>query len=209
MTKFVSLVILTAFFMLTLFSIQSLTAIEIALEAELGEMQAPAQVSKDKDASRGEYIGVPEGGGSHNGWVDYEFEYPMNATYWIAGKVIAPDGGSDSFYVTFDGEDKGDVNGANVWDTQQGPTWHWDMVMGRNLADPRPFELKKGKHTLRIWMREDGTKLDCLFISTDRNAAPREPTDKDVKLQKAGKGARYVEPKSKLTSTWGMIKNAY
>ena len=77
------------------------------------------------------------------------------------------------------------------------------MVMGRNLADPRPFDLKKGKHTLRMWIREDGTMLD-LFIITPKDNYPMNDT--------AAMDTTYatpVEPKGKLTVTWSSIKSGY
>ena len=62
---------------------------------------------------------MPEGGGSHSGLVEYQIYFPEDGTYYIYGRVIAPDGGSDSFYVTWDAEDKCDQNGTNVWDVGQ------------------------------------------------------------------------------------------
>ena len=183
-------------------------SLEYAFEAELGKIVAPIKADKDKNASNGQFISAPAGVGNFVGAVEFKILIPKRTKYYIWGKVIATDGGNDSFFVTWDGEDKGDNNGVNVWDTAQGAAWQWDMVMGRGHSDPKAFELKPGEHVLTMWGREDDTKLDCLFISDSLKADPREPTKKEIASQKPDSviGALAVEATGKLATTWGEIK---
>lgn len=183
-------------------------SVEYAFEAELGKIVAPMKAATDKKASNGQFVSPPAGVGNFVGAVEFKIFIPKQAEYYIWGKVIATDGGNDSYFVTWDGEAKGDNNGVNVWDTAQGAAWQWDMVMGRGHSDPKAFELKPGEHVLTMWGREDDTKLDCLFISDSRKAEPREPTKKEIADQKPDSviGALAVEATGKLATTWGEIK---
>ena len=183
-------------------------AVELAFEAELGKIEAPIEADKDKKASNSQYASPPPGAGNFVGSIEYRILIPKQTKYYIWGRVIAPHGGNDSYFVTWDGEDRGENDGVNVWDTVQTVTWQWDMVMGRGHSDPKAFELTRGEHTLRMWGREAGTKLDCLFISDNQKAVPRQPTQKEIANQKPDSviGGLAVDPIGKLAATWGEIK---
>jgi hypothetical protein len=183
-------------------------SVEYAFEAELGKIIAPIKADKDKNASNGQFVSAPAGVGNFVGAVEFKILIPKKADYYIWGKVIGTDGGNDSYFVTWDGESKGDNNGVNVWDTTITAAWQWDMVMGRGHSDPKAFELKPGEHVLTIWGREDDTKLDCLFMSDDQKAVPREPSKKEIASQKPNSviGGLAVEATGKLATTWGEIK---
>jgi hypothetical protein len=64
-----------------------------------------------------------------------------------------------------------------LWDTfREGEDiWVWDQVSDRRIADPVIFTLDAGIHTLVIKQREDGTKLDSIFITNDRAYDPLGP----------------------------------
>ena len=179
---------------------------ELAFEAEdFDEIGLPMQVVEDEDVSGGKYIKSPNG---RAGWAEYEIEIPDDGTYYMWGMVQEHDGVTDSFFITFDLDDRGDDNDTNEnsWDLG-GPAdvWVWDPVSGRGLGgDPRVFELDVGTHTLRVWTRENESWLDCIYMSTDRNALPvlasefqgRERTSAPKSVTHAGKAA----------TIWGRIK---
>ena len=99
------LVILTVF----LCSIVKLNAeVEIALEAELAnEIVEPMVISDEKvgkDASDEKFIwmkGDPATGGGGRGYAEFIINIPQPDTYALWGHVIAWDGNSDSFWVTW------------------------------------------------------------------------------------------------------------
>ena len=96
------LIILTAF----LCGIVGLRAeVEIALEAELAdEIVAPMIITEDKNASDGKFIwddGEPLTGGGGAGYAEFIINIPEPGDYALWGHVIAWDGNSDSFWVTW------------------------------------------------------------------------------------------------------------
>ncbi len=96
----------------------------------------------------------------------YEIEIAQAGEYVLWGRVIAPTGEDDSFYVQMDdGED-------NVWDVSQGSSWHWDQANNRGVADPVIFLLTAGHHALKIKAREDGTKIDKLLLIDNMEFVP-------------------------------------
>ena len=209
--------------------------VTIALEAELAnEIQPPMVVGVPEDAkkqggpkpdepSRGKFIwmpGPPATGGGGQGYAKFIVNIPKKDKYAIWGRVIAWDGNSDSFWVTVVPPDPEDQNPQQTQDThyrwavQQGNTWHWDRV--NQWLDggtfERTWELPEGEVTITIWVREDATMLDCLFITNNadaidpNSAGVREPTDEDVQYQLTG-GKFAVSPKGKLATTWARIKS--
>ena len=120
---------------ISLFSFVSINGkeIEIALEAELAQkIQAPIIVDDDdvgKDASDGKFIwmeGKPATGGGGKGWAEFSINLPESGKYALWGHVIAWDGNSDSFWVTWQPADPDEDAQAtqNVqfrWGVQQKP----------------------------------------------------------------------------------------
>ncbi|GIX06678.1 MAG: hypothetical protein KatS3mg115_1081 [Candidatus Poribacteria bacterium] len=200
--------------------------VEIALEAEFAnEIVPPMTVAvpddvkdfgpKPPDPSRGQFIwapGAPATGGGGAGYARFIVEIPKEDTYAIWGRVIAWDGNSDSFWVTVTPPDE-DPNPQQSqdthfrWATQQGPDWHWDRV--NQWLDGGTFErewdLPKGEVVITIWVREDATMLDALYIvnDTSNNVVPRLPTDQEVERQQ---GKLAVDPRGKLATTWAALK---
>ena len=180
---------------------------ELAFEAEgFDEVLAPMQIGEDEDASGGKYIKSPAG---RAGWAEYVIEIPDDADYYMWGMGQRIDGVTDSFFVTFNLDDRGadDAENENTWDMDDAPVaaWGWDPVNGRGMGgDPRVFELAKGEHVLRIWTRENEAWLDCIFMSTDMNATPIRASEFEGR-------DRLGEPEAvtymgKIAATWGQIK---
>lgn len=134
----------------------------IGIEAEAGSLTWPMRKSSETSASGGTQIWVPNGGGV-GGSARYAFQAPKTATYYVWGRVYAPSGGDDSFYVSMDG------SARTRWDTPRavGGAWQWGRV-------PTPYELTRGAHTLVMDQREDGTALDRIVITDDATWQPLE-----------------------------------
>ncbi|GIX06679.1 MAG: hypothetical protein KatS3mg115_1082 [Candidatus Poribacteria bacterium] len=203
--------------------------VEIALEAELAsEIVAPMVVATADDAaqfgprptdpSRGQFIwapGPPATGGGGAGYARWIVEIPKEDVYAIWGRVVAWDGNSDSFWVTVSPPDE-DPNPQQSqdthfrWSVTNGPDWHWDRIdqwldAGTFL---REWELPQGEVVITIWVREDATMLDALFITNNLSpdvalVNPRLPTDEEVEKQLGGLAVR---PAGKLTTAWGQLK---
>ena len=136
------------------------------------------------------------------------------------GRVIAWDGNSDSFWVTWqpthpDEDPQVTQNTQFRWGVAQAPAWHWDRL--NHWLDGGTFDrewefAQAGETVLRIGVREDATKLDTLFLTSnvkaadEGSAAVRLPDDKDRQIQIEGLA---VNPKNKAATTWGRLKGAY
>ncbi|RKU37319.1 hypothetical protein C6496_09495 [Candidatus Poribacteria bacterium] len=189
---------------------------ERAIEAEMADaIEAPMIIDDDADASGGQFIwmeGPPLAGGGGEGWAEYVLPIPEAGTYALWGKVIAWDGNSDSFWVTWQPADP-DENAQETqntefrWGVGQGEEWHWDRI--NHWLDggtfEREWELEAGETTLRIAVREDATMLDVIFITDnlsedEAEVGPRDPIPSDSLVP--------VEPQDKLATTWGKLKAA-
>jgi arylsulfatase A-like enzyme len=141
------------------------------LEAEHADtIIAPFKVADDNNASNGKFIYVPDGKGeklpSSGTMATYRVTVEQPGTYLLWGRVSAASGRDDSFLVQVD-------SGFNsLWDVTFGKSWHWDMVSNRYGDDPVNFHLKEGVHTIKILLREDGTKIDKLLLTNDTGLVP-------------------------------------
>jgi hypothetical protein len=137
------------------------TAVKLWIEAEAGDVMAPMAIADDETASAGGYIWTPEGTGNFywlsekSGYAEYNFNVPVSGNYFIWARQISNDGTSDSFFVSVDGQP------AFPWHIERGEqdVWTWD-----NIND-EPLNFSAGTHVLKIYQREDGTKLDRLLIT--------------------------------------------
>jgi len=125
------------------------------------EIVEPMVTEDDPAASGGKYLL-----GNGKGYAVFDIMIPEDGDYIIWGRVLAKDGGSDSFYV---GVNVDDPN--NAWDTPHGG-WTWDRVSNRGGDDPVIFEMSQGKNSITIKTREANTKLDKIFLTTSSSARP-------------------------------------
>ena len=190
---------------------------DFAFEAENADtIEAPMEVADDDLASNGKYVWVEGAAASsdrdHQGWVEFVINLPEAGTYALWGKVIAWDGNSDSYWVTWQPADPDEdaqqtQNTEFRWSVVHGNEWHWDRI--NHWLDggtfEREWELPAGETTLRVAGREDATKLDVIFITDnlsedEAEVNPRNPGPEDQL-------ATPVEPKEKLAVTWGKLKS--
>lgn len=100
--------------------------------------------------------------------LDYTVNFPAIGTYqvWLRGKAMGDIKNSDSVHLGLDGKAVNDSNGIGGF----GLPYRWTNGNGLatiNITDP-------GVHTLNLWMREDGLKLDSLFVTSDLTLRPTE-----------------------------------
>ncbi|MEJ2157364.1 MAG: hypothetical protein P8X96_18700 [Desulfobacteraceae bacterium] len=156
--------------------------VNIWIEAEEGDIAVPMEIAGSPDASAEGYIWAPEGSGKFykpsddGGRAEYRFDIPSDGSYVVWGRVLATDGGSDSFYVSVDGSDQ------LAWHTKQSENdrWTWDVVSlrrandDRNASNPLVHHLKAGTHTITFEQREDGTRLDRILVTNQLNLTAAE-----------------------------------
>jgi len=132
------------------------------------------EIGQDENASNSAYIYTPDTPNSsmnHIGTAEYNFEIEEAGVYKVTGRVLALTPDSDSVYITID----------NLpwyeWDMVRSTDWIWTVATQRRPSGSASFreaidltfELKAGKHTLKIRNREDGTMLDVLVMQRLQN----------------------------------------
>ena len=108
----------------------------------------------------------------------YKVNISQVGEYVLWGRVQARDGRNNSFFVQIDD------NEDNLWEIEIGDLWHWDKVSHRVIRFGRydsmhsvRFLLLPGTHTIKVKLREDGTKLDKLLLTNDTNFVPQGKGD--------------------------------
>ena len=141
-----------------------------AWEAEKGVVVSNMAIGKDELASEGQYVWAPgevgaRGGG--NGHVTWLLDVKTAGTYYLWGCFSAPTPEDDSFILraSIDGQDAAFIDAEWHIQTTDGQAFQWRQFKN-------PLELPKGKIRLRLKTREDGTKVDRLFLTQDANDTP-------------------------------------
>ncbi|HKK61267.1 MAG TPA: GDSL-type esterase/lipase family protein [Bacteroidales bacterium] len=136
------------------------------LEAECGSVGSLWNTSDDEGASNGQYLTIEPGNNStgaapadSSGLLSYTFSIDQVGTYMLYARLICPSPNDDSFWIKMD-------NGSfAMWNNIDAPSWQW-FEFGSG------FSLLEGEHTLTIGFREDGAKLDKLWITNKRSDLP-------------------------------------
>jgi arylsulfatase A-like enzyme len=149
-------------------------AVYLWLEAEHADtIISPLEIASDEDASKGQYLYTPNGTGNHYTpspvMATYTVTISQPGVYIMWGNVVVTDKRDNSFFMQVD--DGPDY----LWEIEPGKTWHWDQVNDhRNELDPIMFYLTSGMHTIKMKVREDGTKLDRMLFTNDQTFVPRD-----------------------------------
>ena len=148
----------------------------IRIEAEDGIIEGNSFiVDNASNTSGGSYINTVAGE-SDTSTVVYDFYIDQDGIYKIWGRVLAPSGTEDSFFIQVD-----DFNEIlwDVWQGNQKSAWDWDLVSSRGsgsvktpAVDPYEINLNKGFHKLILRNRDINTKLDRLIITRDLTFQP-------------------------------------
>ncbi|HET6567949.1 MAG TPA: M56 family metallopeptidase [Rhodothermales bacterium] len=138
------------------------------LEAERTQTPAAIQVEPDPDASGAAYVAVQAGRKSmeappQGGRLAYRFTATRSGLYVVWARVLAPDDGSNSFWLRMDRGEWVRWNGI-----RNGKHWRWSTVRDADYGmETMQFELPAGAHTLELAYREDGIRLDRLLVTND------------------------------------------
>jgi hypothetical protein len=144
-----------------------------------GTITSPMMIKDDPAASGGSYMAVAAGNespsnapaSSTEGVAKYTFSISDTGTYRIWARVSVANDGDDSFWVRM-----GTSGSWIKWNgIQVGTAYHWVLVKPEG-GSPSTFALTADvDNELQIAYREDGTRLDALFITNDTAFAPNAP----------------------------------
>jgi uncharacterized repeat protein (TIGR03806 family) len=133
----------------------------------------------DATAPHGQYLWLPDAAYPNNydppvktqHRAEYTFVLPHAGQWMIRGLIHSADGSSDSFWMELDGNQA--TGTVYLWDTAPvGTTYMWDYMNNRTpLTDPVVLNLAAGTHTVTVFGRDDGTRLDRLEFESIRPLA--------------------------------------
>jgi hypothetical protein len=134
-------------------------------------------VVTDAAAPHGQYLWLPDAAYPDNfnapvktqHRAEYQFLVPHAGQWLLRGLVQSSDTSSDSFWVEIDGNQALGI--VYLWDTAPiGTAYAWDYLNNRTPAtDPVELTLSAGTHTVTIYGRDDGTRLDRLELESIRS----------------------------------------
>lgn len=101
--------------------------------------------------------------------LEYTINFTTPGTYYVWVRAFANDSGANSLHLGLDGVEIG--TGRNVSWSQTG-AWAWTRRVENGTAQITVSA--PGQHTLNVWMREDGARLDRLVLTTDPNYTPTD-----------------------------------
>lgn len=146
-------------------AIQIIESNGVWLEAEYGTVGSLWETLQDENASNTTYVSVLSGNNSNNsaptdasGWLQYTFDIKESGTYNLFTRVICPTSNDDSFWFKMNNETFYSWNGIG-----NNSSWTWYQL-------PKSYNLAAGIHRLTIGFREDGAKLDKLWITKSATA---------------------------------------
>jgi hypothetical protein len=92
--------------------------------------------------------------------MDFDLQATQPGDYYVHVRSYVADFKEDSIHVGLDGVY------AAWFDTVEGAGWHW-------TSTPTPaITLDTQPHVLNVWLREDGFRLDVIYLSTDGTPPP-------------------------------------
>ncbi|MGH2531056.1 MAG: discoidin domain-containing protein [Thermomicrobiales bacterium] len=155
---------------------------EVAFEAEDFHLHATraghawTAESSLPDASGADYLGVLPDVGWHrtsdyagaSPELQYQIEFNQAGAYYVWIRALASSGGADSFHVGLNGEPV--ASGRNI-DVVQDGIWRWSNRLTAGVVATVTIAVP-GVHTLNVWAREDGLRIDRILLTTDPNLTP-------------------------------------
>jgi hypothetical protein len=144
------------------------SSVGLYVEAESGIVTTPMVSAPDANAANGRYVYSPT---DSQGSLSVRVNVPQAGDYVGWCRILSPDGGTDSFFVSVDGGTE-EIYGTaqNTWSS----SWQWTKLNGDNGSSggSRIYTLSPGIHTFVFRSREKSTKLDALYLTTDRSFVP-------------------------------------
>ena len=146
----------------------------VLLEAESGAVLLPMEVARDDSASGGLYMwarrtddGVT---GLQAAQAYWRLQVEHAGRYYLWARVRTPSATSDSFFVRVDAE-QGERLPRTAWHTGIRPSWTWVRVAPSGARE-QWLELAQGRAVLEVGCREDGARLDALFLASSADETP-------------------------------------
>ncbi len=97
--------------------------------------------------------------------LEYSLNFTTTGTYYVWVRGYAPNGAGDSVYVRLDDQPVMNLTGL--------PPQQWAWANSSWPGQRVIFEVTEpGEHTLFLWQREDGLRLDRIILTIDNGYTP-------------------------------------
>jgi hypothetical protein len=144
-------------------------------EAESGQIVPPMMPGQDLNASQGYYVWMagPEGGrgGSDLASMTWSIRAAQSGTFFIWARVLTPTPDDDSFYLSASGE-TGFLLPRSEWHAGQYKSWTWIPIRINRSEQITPFTFEAGVVQVVLRARENGAKIDRLFVTPNAQDKP-------------------------------------
>ncbi|MBI3852593.1 MAG: hypothetical protein HY298_20240, partial [Verrucomicrobia bacterium] len=107
--------------------------------------------------------------------LDYQIMFAYSGTHYLWARGFATDSGADSFNAGIDGASPVTDSASQRIDRTYTSDWGWVGQANKPVPSGQTALIQvpsAGLHTLNIWMREDGFKLDKLLLTTNADFIP-------------------------------------
>jgi hypothetical protein len=99
--------------------------------------------------------------------LDYRINFVRTGTHYLWVRMFGVDGSGDSCHAGLDGEALSSLKKITSYTSGR---YYWES---RRVQSRAKFEVPTpGVHTLNIWMREDGTVVDCVVVTSSKSYKP-------------------------------------
>lgn len=113
--------------------------------------------------------GEPGAKGGGDGAVTWRLQLAQAGTYYLWARVLAPTPDDDSFFIRM-GTGTGEPLGTTAWHLGTHGEWEWVRFQPDDAE--AGIRLPAGDVWVELSVREDGTRVDRLFLSRDPKATP-------------------------------------
>jgi PKD repeat protein len=147
----------------------------VTAEFDDGDRRHRWGVRSGSDASNSGYavavpnVGENEGDTTDGARLDYVADFDQTGTYYVWVRARGPSGNDDSVHVGLDGSPE-TYGGLGL--SPGGAGWDWTNEVGGNRVTVTVSS--SGTHTLSLWMREDGTEVDKLLVTSNASYTPSD-----------------------------------
>ncbi|HYT58842.1 MAG TPA: tandem-95 repeat protein [Haliangiales bacterium] len=152
-------------FLLTVNPATGAAFVYLPFEAESATLVSPMATASDPNAGQGQFISSAT---DNTGTATFTVTVPVSGDYVIWSRVLSPNSGQDSFFVSVDGGTEYlYATAQNAWTN----AWQWTAVNSDGVG-PVTFTLFAGTHTIVFRSREANTGLDQVLLTNDPNYVP-------------------------------------
>lgn len=144
-------------------------------EAESGRVLPLMTIGRDAEASGGAYVWAPgkEGEPGKTAWGDttWQFNVSAKSSYYIWGRVLSPTPSNDSFSFRLSTAE-GDLIPTATWALGVHTRWQWVRLKPDSKSKTDAIELPAGLVNFQLMPRENGARIDRLFLTSDARQQP-------------------------------------